>query len=74
MALDVGDTLGRYEIRGPLGTVGIGEVVNLTDEANWYDARNRVLVHQDGSTIEDFGEPDSVGDPRRFQLGARLRF
>jgi hypothetical protein len=52
----------------------IGEVFNLTNEANWYNAGNQVLVGRNGSLIPTFGEFDSVGSPRRFQLGARVRF
>jgi hypothetical protein len=58
-----------------LGLELMGEVFNVTNEANWYVAgANRVLVERDGSINEDFGVANSVGPPRRFQIGARLRF
>jgi hypothetical protein len=53
----------------------MGEVFNLTNEANWYVSTDQqYLVDRDGSIIDEFGEPDRVGAPRRFQVGARLRF
>jgi hypothetical protein len=52
----------------------LGEVFNLTNEDNWYNRNNRTLVNRDGSINPSFGEPDSVGTPRRFQFGVRLRY
>jgi hypothetical protein len=53
----------------------MGEVFNVTNASNLYVAGpNRVLVNADGSINESFGNADSAGPPRRFQIGARLRF
>jgi len=53
----------------------MGEVFNLTNEANWYVSFGRqVLVFGNGTINDEFGEPNRVGAPRRFQVGARLRF
>jgi hypothetical protein len=53
----------------------IGEAFNLTNKANWYtSSASQVLVNNDGSINDYFGELDQVGPPRRFQLGARFRF
>jgi outer membrane receptor protein involved in Fe transport len=49
------------------------DVFNITDEANWWTT-NDTFVEFDGSFADDFGERNRVGDPRNFQLGAKLRF
>ncbi len=43
------------------------EIYNVTDRNNWGDPFFRIGT-------EDFGNPATAGDPRRFQLGARIDF
>jgi hypothetical protein len=51
----------------------IGEAFNLTGAANRYTTRFD-LQNFDGSIDDSFGELNRVGKPRRYQLGAKLRF
>jgi hypothetical protein len=51
----------------------IGEAFNLTKESNPYTTRFD-LVDDEGEIDDSFGELSRVGDPRRYQLGAKLRF
>ena len=60
----------KYEIpiRGPVGFEVLGDVFNVTDRVNWSSA---------GGTRVGTGTfliPGATQGPRRFQLGARLRF
>ena len=58
---------GRFELEL------IGEVFNVTDEANWWTT-NDTLVDRYGNIIDDFGELDQVGEPRSYQVGAKFSF
>jgi outer membrane receptor protein involved in Fe transport len=49
------------------------DIFNVTNEANWYTT-NTTLINSDGSMSSNFGEPNRVGDPRNYQLGAKFRF
>jgi hypothetical protein len=65
----------RASIGKGFGLELMGEVFNLTNEANWYVAGpDRVLVNPDGTFNGQFGEAANIGPPRRFQIGAKLRF
>ena len=52
----------------------IGEVFNVTDAANWYVSSSNQTLSYYGDIDEDFGVPDQVGLPRRYQVGAKFRF
>jgi hypothetical protein len=52
----------------------IAEAFNLTKSSNRWNRGNRDLVNRYGEIDEDFGIEDEVGKPRRYQLGAKLRF
>ena len=49
------------------------DMFNITDETNWWTT-NQTLIGYDGSMESDFGEPNRVGEPRNYQLGAKFRF
>jgi len=51
----------------------IGEVFNLLNEENFWSSEDR-LVESDGTINPDFNEVTNAGLPRRYQLGAKLRF
>jgi hypothetical protein len=51
----------------------IGEVFNLTEDASRYTTR-KDLVNRYGEIDDRFGDLNQVGKPRRYQLGAKLRF
>ena len=51
----------------------IGEVFNVLDEENFWSSTDR-LVESDGTINPDFNEITNAGLPRRYQLGAKLRF
>ncbi len=49
------------------------DMFNVTNEDNWYTT-NDSLVSRYGDIEDDFGELNRVGQPRSYQIGARLRF
>jgi outer membrane receptor protein involved in Fe transport len=51
----------------------IAEAFNLTKAANRYTTRFE-LIDRNGEIDDSFGELNRVGKPRRYQLGAKLRF
>jgi len=51
----------------------IGEVFNLLDEENFWSSED-ILVERDGTINPDFNEVTNAGLPRRYQVGAKLRF
>ncbi len=51
----------------------IGEVFNVTDEANWITFSDE-LVDRNGEIRTDFGDRDKSGEPRQYQLGVKFRF
>jgi outer membrane receptor protein involved in Fe transport len=51
----------------------IGEVFNLLNNDNFWSSEDR-LVESDGTINPDFNEVTNAGLPRRYQLGAKLRF
>jgi hypothetical protein len=53
--------------------VGLGLFLDLYNILDNQDALDYEVVHND-NTFPTFGETRAVLDPRRFQVGARLRF
>ena len=51
----------------------IGEVFNLLNEENFWSSEY-ILVESNGAINPDFNEVTNAGLPRRYQIGAKLRF
>jgi outer membrane receptor protein involved in Fe transport len=52
----------------------IGEAFNITNEDNLWSSSSRQELTDEFEIDDSFGERDRAGDPRRYQLGMKLRF